>query len=513
MYKKLIIIIAIVVVLATIAIVMFSMKQVVEKPPGRIATGTAEAVMTTKLHVDDGLWDPTRHSDELYNPTGIAQINGNIIVADTKCDRLQIIDGESNRRIGMPGQYGYTYRDSGALIDGYRENAMFMKPTGIYVSPNGDVLIADTGNHVIRKMDEEYVITLAGNGTAGFKDGTEGTAQFNSPRGIAMCPTGDIYVADTLNHVIRRIDETGTVTLYAGSPEKSGYSDGSAADALFFEPVGICIDENGIIYIADSANHTIRKIENGTVTTLAGNPGQPDRNTGYNQGGYIDGDNESSRFNFPRDISLMPNGDLMVADSLNHAIRLITPEGTRTIAGNGLAGQYYASAENLKLTRPEGIYTDGETLYISDTYNNRVLSVPLTNRILEGRPSRDLMLEKTGISTDSKYSYQGDIRVFIGSDWVDMGRVAPWNTADSVFVPIRPLFEALGATVTLDEHTHMLSIVIQQWETVLALDTDYFILRGVAVTTAEEIERLFPHIFEWYPEFSTIALHIPSDLR
>jgi len=479
----------------------------------RRATGEAEAVMTTKIQVFDGLWEPTRYSDELYYPIGLALMDGNIVIADSKCDRIQIIDGDRNRRIGLPGQYGLSYRDSGALIDGFRENAMFMKPSDVFVCPDGIILIADTGNHVIRRMDEDYVITIAGNGTAGFSDGQEGEARFNYPRSAVMSPDGYVYVADTLNHCIRRIDPDGNVTLFAGAPAESGFLDGSLSEARFFEPSGLCISDDGVLYIADSANHAVRKIENGIVTTVAGEPGETDRHTGYRQGGYLDGDNGIVRFNFPRDVALMPDGAILVADSLNHAVRLITAEGTRTIAGNGMAGQFYDSAENLKITRPEGVYADEETLYISDSYNNRVLAVPLTERILSGRPSRDRMLADTGISTDSKYSYQGDIRVFIGGDWVDMGRVAPWNTADAIYVPIRPLFEALGGTVSLDERTNLLTITIQEQDTVLALDVDYFIMRGVAVTTIEEIERLFPHTFEWFPEFSTIALHIPGDLR
>jgi len=511
--SKLMIIIAVAVLLTATAAVLFLLKPWGEEEPSRIASGEAEAVMTTKITVYDGLWEPTRYSDELYYPIGLALLNDNIIVADSKCDRIQIIDSVKNVRIGLPGQYGLSYHDSGALVDGYRENAMFMKPSSVFVCSNGEVLVADTGNHAIRRIDTDYVITIAGNGAAGFNDGKEGEALFNHPHSAVMCPDGYIYVADTLNHVIRRIDSDGNVSLFAGSPKESGFANGSLAEALFFEPTGLNIDANGVIYVADSANHAIRMIENGNVYTVAGRPGDINRFTGYPQGDYIDGSNEHARFNFPRDIALMPNGDLLVADSLNHVIRMITPEGTRTIAGNGMAGQFYASAENLKLTRPEGIYTNGQTLYISDSYNNRVLAVPLTERILDGRPSRDQMLVDTGISTASRYSYQGDIRVFIGDRWVDMGRVAPWNTADAIYVPIRPLFEALDADVTIDERSNILTVKIQEWETVLALDIDYFILRGVAVTTIEEIERLFPHTFEWFPEFSTIALHIPGDLK
>jgi len=511
--KKLLIIIAVVVLMVATALIFLLTKPGNDEATVVRAPGEAEAVMTTKITVLDGLWEPTRHSDELYYPIGVALLAGNLVVADSKCDRVQILDGDRNRRIGLPGQFGLSYRDSGALIDGFRENAMFMKPSGVSVSPSGDVIIADTGNHVIRRMDDEYVITIAGDGTAGFKSGKEGEAQFNNPRSAVMSPDGYIYVSDTLNHIIRRIDSEGFVTVFAGQPGESGFADGSLTNARFYEPCGLYIDSDGAIYIADSANHAIRKIENGTVTTIAGSPGERDRYTGYNQGGYIDGENNTARFNFPRDIALLPGIGILVADSMNHVIRLITPDETRTIAGNGMAGQFYASAENLKITRPEGICTDGESMYIADSFNNRVLVVPLTDRILEGRPSRLQMLTDTGISTDSRYSYQGDIRVYIGSEWVDMGRVAPWNTASAIYVPIRPLFEALGASVVLDERTNTLSIIFGQWTTVLALDVDYFILRGIAVTTIEEIERLFPHTFEWFPEFSTIALHIPSDLR
>ena len=512
--KGLIILFTAVILLHGVAVVILLWKPWADDAVFSDLSGEAEAVAITKTRPVDGLWDPKRYSDELYYPIGIAILpDGRLVVADSMCDRIQLIGGERNTRIGKPGQYGLSYFDSGALLDGYRENALLRKPADVAVAPNGDVIICDSGNHAIRKMDDEFVITIAGNGYPGYRDGKESEAFFNEPRSVAINNDGIIYVADTMNHCIRRIDTDGNVTLFAGVPEVSGYQDGPPHEAQFHEPSGIAALPSGDIIVADSGNHAIRIISNGLVSTVAGTPGELDRASGYPQGGYIDGINTSARFNFPRGIAIMPDGSIFVADSLNHAVRLIDGDTTRTLVGNGIAGLFYGSAENMSLTRPEGIATDGETLYISDTINNRLVAVPLTERVMEGRPSREAMLLDTGISIDSRYSYNGDIRVFLDDQRIDMGRVPPWNTPESIYVPIRPLFEALGADVKLDERSNVLSITILDQDTLLQMDKDYFILRGVAVTTIDEIVRLFPYTFEWFPEFSMIALHIPSELR
>ncbi len=465
-------------------------------------SGDARAVSITDCVVYDGIWNAKRFSDEFYYPVGLAVNGSNIIVADSMCDRIQIIDGASNKRVGKPGQYGYAYLDSGALVDGYRENAMFMKPADVAVAPNGEIVVCDTGNHVIRKIDDTYVVSLAGDGTAGYAEGKEGEARFNAPRAAAVDKDGLIYIADTMNHCIRRLDLAGNVALYAGAPGEAGYAGGPLLQARFNEPSGLCFSPEGELYVADAANHAIRKISNGEVSTAAG----------YPESGFLDGDNASARFNYPRDVTVLKDGSIAVADSMNHAVRLLSAESTRSLAGNGVAGKYYGSVENLKLSRPEGICADEEFLYISDTLNNRVVAVPLTERFLAGRLSQDAMLAATGLSTESKYAYKGDIRVYIGGDRVDMGRVQPWNTGEHIFVPIRPFFEALGAIVTMNDETHVLSITIADKDTVLTLDKDYFILRGVAVTTYDEIVRLFPYTFEWFDEFSLICVDIPTDL-
>lgn len=508
--KKLLIAIAAALVLLTAGLsLLFILKPWEEDV--REVSGRAQAVLTTRVGVIDGLWHPQRFSDELYMPAGLTMLDGNLVIADSMCDRIKVIDGESNQRIGKPGQYGLAYADSGALVDGYRENALFMKPYGVDAAPNGDIIISDTGNHVIRKVDDTFVITIAGNGFSGYRNGKETEAQFNSPRAAVTGSDGIIYVADTMNHVIRIIDAEGNVSLYTGQPENAGYEDGLLESAMFFEPSGLALSAEGVLYVADAGNHSIRKIENGIVSTVAGQPGVIYGTNNYSEGAYIDGENTIARFNFPRDVALMGDGSLVVADSMNHAVRLIKAEETITLLGSGMADQYYGSAENLKLTKPEGVLVDGDKLYVSDTLNNRVVYVSLTERILAGRPSRMEMLEGTGLTTTSRYAYRGDIRVFIKEQRLDMGRVQPWNTQDLIYIPIRPFFEALGAEVTLDESTGLLAVTVKEQDTLLNLDEDYFILRGMAVTTLDEIVRLFPYTLEWFPEFSLITLSIPVD--
>jgi len=511
MSKKIVIPIALILLIGLALYFMILFWQ--EEEAQLLIIGEAEAVAVTRATAKDGLWNPQNIFDELYNPSGIALLGTYLVVADTMCDRIQILDGRENQRIGGPGRFGLSYYNSGAFVDGFREHAMFMKPSGVFVTPEGVIIVSDSGNHAIRMIRGDFVITIAGNGSPDFRDGEEGEARFNEPRAALMCPEGYIYVADTMNHVIRRITPEGTVSSFAGAPTESGFYDGDLSQARFFEPSGLYLTEQGVLYVADSANHAIRRIESGMVTTIAGRPGEPIRFSNYTEGAHIDGHNNEARFNFPRDIALLPNGNILVADSLNHSIRLIDAHSTRTIAGSGAAGRFHEAAENLQLTRPEGVATDGETLFISDTMNNRVLSLPLTERVLAGRPSRSRMLADTGLSVDSRFAFRGDIRVFLNNQRVDMGRVQPWIRDDSIFVPIRPFLEALGAELHLNEQTGELFIVVADTVTVLTQDRDYFIIRGVMVTTLSELYRLFPFVIEWFPELSLITLYVPHDLR
>jgi sugar lactone lactonase YvrE len=263
---------------------------------------------------------------------------------------------------GSTGQYGF--------IDGSPARARFNEPNGLGVAKDGTVYVSDRYNSVIRKIAlDGTVTTVAGrSGLTGNADGASSSARFNGPRRIAIAADSTIYVADTGNHavrrilpdgivetvvvssgadrmdpvglaiddegsilvadawshVIRRIDRGGRLSIAAGLPGVSGSVDGPVGSARFNAPEGVAVDANGAVYVADTANHTIRRIVNGVVTTVAGRAGLADA---------VDGSGAVARLNHPSGIRCDTRGRLWIADSGNNAVRLMTDGFVETMAG------------------------------------------------------------------------------------------------------------------------------------------------------------------------------------
>ncbi|HEX8616085.1 MAG TPA: SMP-30/gluconolactonase/LRE family protein, partial [Thermoanaerobaculia bacterium] len=202
----------------------------------------------------------------LRNPEGVAvdTRTGIAYVTDTKNHQLKIIQPNGAVSIlagsGVPG-----------LRDGDGQSAQFKAPRGLVLDAAQNVLyVADSANHAIRRVSlTGTVTTLAGSGRPGLKDGRGGAAELKEPGGIAIDGSGAIYVADTKNNVIRRVTTDGTVTTFAGTG-RDGFADGAAHAARFAEPEAIAASPAGVLYIADTRNHRVRKIENGIVSTIAG---------------------------------------------------------------------------------------------------------------------------------------------------------------------------------------------------------------------------------------------------
>jgi sugar lactone lactonase YvrE len=242
-------------------------------------------------------------------------------------------------------------------------------PVAVATDGTGVLYVADTATDLIRRVTiGGTVTTLAGqSGTAGSADGAGITATFNDPGGLAATAANVITVADTANALIRRISDLGVVSTLAGSPTARGNADGTGAAATFQSPRGLALDGAGNAYVADTQNHTIRRITSaGVVTTLAGAAGSP---------GSGDGSGSTARFNQPRGVAVAPGGDLYVADTGNNLIRRVTSAGVvTTVAGIfGISGSGDGAAAAASFNQPTGLATDESgNLYIADTGNSAI---------------------------------------------------------------------------------------------------------------------------------------------
>ncbi|MFN9479791.1 MAG: hypothetical protein ACK6C0_10210, partial [Betaproteobacteria bacterium] len=207
------------------------------------------------------------------------------------------------------------------------------------------------------------VSTLAGAaGSSGSADGNGAAARFNSPEGLAVDGAGNVYVADTQNHTIRKIATAGAVGTFAGIVRSWGSADGTGAAARFAAPYGVSVDAFGNVYVADTVNHTIRKITPvGVVSTLAGTAGSS---------GSADGIGSAVRFDSPQAVAVDGSGNVYVADTNNHTIRNITPAGAvRTFAGTaGSSGSADGTGASVRFNRPGGVAGDGSgNVHVADT--------------------------------------------------------------------------------------------------------------------------------------------------
>jgi sugar lactone lactonase YvrE len=223
-----------------------------------------------------------------------------------------------------------TYAGNGVnqSIDGKLTTSSFSNPYGMGFDPNGNIYVADFGTSKIRKISASGNVTTVGGTTQGYLDGPVSIAKFNKPEDMAADNLGNVYVADYLNHRIRKIDKLGNVTTIAGPVIAGafiGFADGIGNAARFHSPQGICWDLDGDLLIADAGNHAIRKITiTGSVTTVAGD----------GSAGFLDGTVEAAKFHGPHDVKVDKNGNIYIVDSSNSKIRKITSDGEVSTLAN-----------------------------------------------------------------------------------------------------------------------------------------------------------------------------------
>ena len=236
-------------------------------------------------------------SASFWWPKSIAlDINGNMFVADAGNNLI--------RKISPSGVVS-TLAGNGtaAFADGSGTSALFYYPSGLSLDGAGNVYVADSGNNLIRKISTSGVVsTFAGSGSAAFADGTGTSASFYFPSGLALDTSGNVYVADLFNKLVRKVTPNGTVSTFG--PSFGGWE--------FAQPRGVAVDRAGNVYVADSGNNRIAMISpSGVVSTLAGN----------GTGGFADGAGTSATFYYPTGIALDGVGNIYVADRDNNCIR------------------------------------------------------------------------------------------------------------------------------------------------------------------------------------------------
>lgn len=258
-------------------------------------------------------------------------------------------------------------------LDGTGTEARFSAPNAAAYDPAGNLYVADTRNHVIRRVTPSGVVTtLAGlAGARGSRDGAGGAARFDGPSGIAADLEGNLYVADRGNATIRKIaGATGVVTTLAGRAGRKGAEDGIGSAATFLDPAGLAADAAGNVYVAEPAASVVRKVtREGVVTTFAGSPGLA---------GSDDGEGREARFDAPRAVATDRAGNVYVADERASTIRKVTTEGTvTTLAGEpGASGKADGTGSDARFRAPGGIAVDGDGVaWVADTGNGTIRRV------------------------------------------------------------------------------------------------------------------------------------------
>jgi serine/threonine protein kinase/sugar lactone lactonase YvrE len=270
-------------------------------------------------------------ADALFSfPSGICVDNdGNIIVADSNNHSIRVIKPDGTVSTLAGGSKGFR--------DGKGADVLFNSPRGVCIDNDGNIFVADSSNRKIRVIKPDGTVsTLAGGSSKGSRDGKGADALFNCPSGVCLDNDGNIIVVDSNNHNIRVIAPDGTVSTLAVGSSK-GFRDGDFADALFNCPSVICIDKSSNnILVADTNNHKIRVIKtDGTVSTLAGGSFKVSTQAGGSTNGFCDGKGADALFSFPSGICVDNDGNIIVADSNNHRIRVIKPDDTVSALSHG----------------------------------------------------------------------------------------------------------------------------------------------------------------------------------
>ena len=331
------------------------------------------------------------------------------VIADTVNNRIRKVDANGMiTTVAGNGSFGYSGDGAAAT------NAMLGLPEGVAMDEAGNVYLTDTENQRIRKIDPTGIITtIAGTGTAGDMGdgGTATNAQLNFPKAVAVDSVGNVYVADSENNRIRKVATNGVITTVAGNGTYAyGGDGGPATNASLQAPSGVAVDPVGNVFIADRYNNRIRKVDAaGIVTTVAGNG-----NLGYSGDGGVA---TNATLNYPCAVAVDWVGRIYISDTENTRIRRVDTNGMiNVLAGNGNFG--YSGdggpALDARLDSPNGVAVDScGRVYVADYYNMRIRQISPTAAILSGTPTAAGAYDITLWASDGNSSNAQNFRLVI----------------------------------------------------------------------------------------------------
>jgi sugar lactone lactonase YvrE len=356
-----------------------------------LASGAAGASAATSPVLTTLTYTATGPGGGLYHPVGVSASDGTVYVSNSGANVVAgLANGATTTVAGSLSAFG-EHGDGGQAV-----NASLYHPGGTAEDAQGDIYIADSGDNVVREVTAAGVIKrIAGSGIAGL--GFAGPIAFpaalsslDHPQNVAVNAQGDVFIADTYNNRVVKVTPQGQVTAVAGDGV-AGYS-GDGRPAAFAElnsPTGVAVDSRGNLYIADSANNVIRRVDakTGIITTVAGDFAADKANDGLGGFSGDGGPATSAQLNDPQGVAVDGAGDLFIADTFNNAIREVTPAGIISTVVNSASasgGAPSAGSEKSggaptasKLNTPYGVAIDQSTgdLYIADTNNSKIAEV------------------------------------------------------------------------------------------------------------------------------------------
>jgi uncharacterized protein (TIGR03437 family) len=312
----------------------------------------------------------------LTNPTGIAvDKSGNLYIADRGNQRIRMVAASTGIITTIAGSNTIGLSGDG----GPATNATFTLPTGIAIDASGNLYIADENDWVIRRISGGIISTVAGTGKPGYSgdNGQATKAMLGGPQGVAVDSSGNLYIADSGNQRIRYVNVSGIITTIAGTGANGFSGDGDAATAATFStPAGVALDASGNVYVADEFNNRMRRfVPGGAIATFAG--------TTTSNG---DGGPSTQASVEPWAVAVDSSGNLYIADRLEQRVRKVTPSGTiTTLAGTGQAGGGgdNGPANLAALNTPNGVAVDSAgNVYIADAGNNAIRRVDAATGIM-----------------------------------------------------------------------------------------------------------------------------------